>query len=608
MKISKGMLVVALFALLSLLMLWSCDKQSEPAQKQVKAEKADKKSAKRPAKKSNEVQITLTEAEKNELILFARKAFDTYVKDQERLDADELPEGLRDRKVNRVFATIYKEGEWRGCVSSMGKNIGTAVVGAIINTVRDRRFKNPLPEELDKFRVELSFLQPTERIDTKDPVEIEKVLEPGVDGIIVTGASGKRAFFLPYVFVKKQRTTVTWLERLSRKAGMDKDAWKLPDTVIERYGTINFIEEKPYGKSVDLYRYKVELDELPEQVLSKSIDSALKWFEAHKVVHAKRFAPGYDNNHHPLKKSNDGHQLFALSALNRAAELDKNVELGKLVRWGYQGIKDLVVDDPEKGLLFKTEGVSDLEGRLLLGDLLISGGAVKGRKELVNKLAAKLRTLKAADIPEQGRFVQDLRNFTVYVVAGLAQLTKDAQDRKQVLALVDSCWNADGPWALTALAKAAAVLSDPAMLVQLGESVQKTMGHQYRNQTAPYADFVGAFDDQKVPTTVFVAARLRSLAEAYGALKDLKPELAKQIAEAIMLSSRWLFEQQFTKVSAFYFENWAQLQGAFKRDILLNQSTLIDTASALLALLEVRRQMGDEFETLRAAMQDQLRK
>ena len=68
-------------------------------------------------------------------------------------------------------------------------------------------------------------------------------------------------------------------------------------------------------------------------------------------------------------------------------------------------------------------------------------------------------------------------------------------------------------------------------------------------------------------------------------LTVLSPGLKPQLEANIVLATRWLLEQQFTTQSAFYLPNHAQLEGAFKRDVLLHESRLEDTAAAYAALV-----------------------
>jgi len=147
------------------------------------------------------------------------------------------------------------------------------------------------------------------------------------------------AFFLPYVFVKKQRTLETWLQRISSKAGLAPDVWKTADAAVYKFETINFIEDAPHGKAVDLYRYKVELDELPANAVETAIDQTQKYILGHKVEEKNRFLPGYSASHQPLREDPDTWQLSAATALGTAADLSKDLKLGGEVRWGMKGLE-----------------------------------------------------------------------------------------------------------------------------------------------------------------------------------------------------------------------------------------------------------------------------
>ncbi len=581
-------LAISIGLLLFLAFSFAGCKGGEPTEKKI--EKAAKSTAPKP-RTFNEVRVEISEADKQYLMKTARKAFDLWVAKEERYEPNDVPPSLKGKKSNNVFATIYKEGEWRGCVSASGKDLVANVVNAVINTCRDKRFKDPLPEEIDRFRVEISILQPKELIEDKTPEGVRKVLEPGVHGIYLEHSSRKRAFFLPYVFVKKQRTTVTWLERIAKKAKLPKDAWKSPETFVYKYATINFIEDVPHGKAVDLYRYKVELDEPPADAVEKAIDLAEKYLLGHKVEEKSRFLPGYDVQHRPLRTDPDAWQLSAAAALGYAADLAKDLKLGGEVRWVMKGLESGIRKAPEGGRMFGSDSGVDGAATLIFAELLGCAGAVKDRRELAASVAEYLRNATGKDkrLPMGKAAAMDPDNHLVFAMARLASVTKNEKDKQHARLLFDAFWKSGGRWALLAVAETANLTGDAALATKAVEEGRKVVGMQYDRKSAPYADFTGAFNDEKTPTTANVAVRLRGLALAYSLVPETQEETRKRLLNAVVLAARWLLEQQFTPASAFYLEEYSRYVGAFKKDILVNTTELDDTALALLALLDVNR-------------------
>ncbi|RJO72740.1 MAG: AMMECR1 domain-containing protein [Myxococcales bacterium] len=597
----KRNLAIVVFVLLAL-GAFACSKEEAKPAKNGKPKPAKVAVAEKP-----ELKLQLSEADKQVLIGVARKTFELFIVEGKTYKPDDVPANLREMKSNRVFATLYIEGEWRGCVSAEGDTLIEATVQSVINTCRDKRFKSPTPEEVGRFRVELSYLQPMEEIATKDPAQIEKELEPGVDGIQVVHSSGKRAFFLPYVFVKKQRTTAEWLERLSAKAGLPKDAWKSPETRIYRYGTINFIEETPKGRSVDLYRYKVELDDVPDGALDAAVAAALDWLKAQKDATAGRFRGGFDEDHKPLPPAAPKAHLAGLIGLGEAAEIAKDLNLANDVRWGWDGLKDAV--RTEGGALeFVENGAADLEGALLLADLLGASGAVKGRREMLGPIAASLAKLAGKDRPKPGKgaVIEDLPNYAVFVAARLVRHTKDEKLKALVKDLVARWWTAGGGWSAAAAIEAAKALDDEALADRSLAEAKALVAAQYGKADAPYADYIGAFKSDGAPRTIDVAVRLRGLAFVYEAMGERDPEAKAAIGRALVFGLRWLLEQQFTDASAFYIENYKTLVGAFKADILVNTARVEDLGAGLAALVDVRRALGEAWPGLVAAHRAEL--
>ncbi len=580
---------------------FGCDKeattQKQPADPTAKV----KKSA-----SAGEVTLVLSETDRQYLIGVARKALETWTREQKSYQPKDVPAHLQAMRVNRVFATLYKEGEWRGCVSAKGKSIVPATVQSVINTCRDRRFKDPQPDELDRFRVELSYLQPKELIESKDPATIGTELEPGVHGIILDHKSGKRAFFLPYVFVKKQRTTVTWLERIAKKAGLPKNAWLSPEASLYRYNTINFIEDVPNGRAVDLYRYKVELDQVEAGSVEAAIERSVAWFAARKQENGLLLS-GYTTDHKPMRTGDPRLQLMAAMALGYQAESAKNPALGNDVRHLLDALKEYVVPGENVAPVWADNDGEDLEGTLIAAELFTLSGAPKDRQPRVKALGEALRDMlkEVKSLPENGELLRDLPNYAVFTLANLAAFTKDDDDKAFALRFYSKNWKPGRAWSLAA-ASAIALLSEQRPHIEaVRKEAEALMATQYTTATAPYRDYIGAFKSPHPPVTVEVALRLRGMALALFVLDAARqPALLKSMA----LATRWLLEQQFTEISAFYFHSYKDAVGAFKRDILVNTTRLDDTAAALLALTEIHKRVGPRLDATFAAMTEELKK
>lgn len=130
-----------------------------------------------------------------------------------------------------AFVTLTRQGSLRGCI---GNIIGTKpLIETVAEMTRaaaleDPRFPPVSAEELPGIEFEISVLTPVRRIGAPDEIVV------GRDGIIITRGY-HRGLLLPQVAVEYGWNRETFLEQTCRKAGLPRDAWKEPDTIIETF-------------------------------------------------------------------------------------------------------------------------------------------------------------------------------------------------------------------------------------------------------------------------------------------------------------------------------------------------------------------------------------
>ncbi len=189
-----------------------------------------------------EPELGVSEEEKDALLRLARGTVETWVRERRRPTPEELGVTLTPRLEadSGVFVTLKKAGRLRGCVGNIppSKPLFQGVLDNAVNaTTRDRRFPPVTPEELGAIEIEISVLTP--------PVPVERPWDVvlGKHGVWLE-KQGRSAVFLPQVAPEQGWTLPQTLARLSRKAGLDEDAWKEGMTfrVIE---AIVFGEEHP---------------------------------------------------------------------------------------------------------------------------------------------------------------------------------------------------------------------------------------------------------------------------------------------------------------------------------------------------------------------------
>jgi uncharacterized protein (TIGR00296 family) len=188
------------------------------------------------------------------LIKLARKAIETYLEKKVRIEPDNPPQSLLEKR--GVFVTIetYPEKELRGCIGYPYpvKGLAQSVVDCAINSATgDPRFNQMNKKELDKCTIEISVLTVPEVIKINDPKEYPKNIKVGKDGLIIEYGyySG---LLLPIVPVEQKWDEEEFLSQTCYKAGVPVDMWLSPRAKIYKFQSQVFKEEKPGGKVVEV--------------------------------------------------------------------------------------------------------------------------------------------------------------------------------------------------------------------------------------------------------------------------------------------------------------------------------------------------------------------
>jgi AmmeMemoRadiSam system protein A len=137
------------------------------------------------------------------------------------------------------FVTLTKKGELRGCIGGLypRQELWKDIVENSINAgFRDPRF-SPLREgELKNIKIEISILSIPKKLEFKTPEELLKKINSN-HGIILQKRMSS-ATFLPQVW-EQLPDKIEFLEHLSIKAGLSKDAWKTADIWVYLVEKIN---------------------------------------------------------------------------------------------------------------------------------------------------------------------------------------------------------------------------------------------------------------------------------------------------------------------------------------------------------------------------------
>jgi AmmeMemoRadiSam system protein A len=148
-----------------------------------------------------------------------------------------------------AFVTIHCAGRLRGCVGCTDRTLALAEVVAqcaIGAAMRDARFRPMQPAELGRMSIEISVLSELSPL-------APDAFKPGTHGVVVSRGD-RRGLLLPQVAVERGWSIERFLEETCRKAGLEPNAWRDPETQIlgftaEIFSEMDFVAQEPRGES-----------------------------------------------------------------------------------------------------------------------------------------------------------------------------------------------------------------------------------------------------------------------------------------------------------------------------------------------------------------------
>lgn len=192
--------------------------------------------------------FSVTEVEKKILLSLARKSIEHYLTTSEKYIPFVEKMTLERNNSNLLaprgtFVTITKKGMLRGCIGSIlpRQPIYQDVIdNAVAAATQDPRFKPLKKDELNDIKIEVSILDYPQQLLVKNSAEAVKLLNPGVDGVILY-YKNNQSTFLPDVW-KELKSPEEFLRQLCKKQGAPTDCWKEPESHIYTYKTISVSE------------------------------------------------------------------------------------------------------------------------------------------------------------------------------------------------------------------------------------------------------------------------------------------------------------------------------------------------------------------------------
>jgi AmmeMemoRadiSam system protein A len=136
-----------------------------------------------------------------------------------------------------AFVTLRKRARLRGCIGQIGTGQPLADVvahSAKAAALEDPRFDPVRAEEVQEIQIEISVLSPLQEIAPER-------IEAGKHGLLVS-KGWQRGLLLPQVAAECRWTSVRFLEETCVKAGLERTAWREPDTKIQGFTAEVFSE------------------------------------------------------------------------------------------------------------------------------------------------------------------------------------------------------------------------------------------------------------------------------------------------------------------------------------------------------------------------------
>lgn len=173
-----------------------------------------------------EVDFSFTPEEKQRLLKIARASVDAVVAD--KTYTPERPSESRLVQNAGAFVTLYSHGELRGCIGFIEARFPvyqTVAEMAAKAATADPRFESVRQSEINDLNIEISVLSPLVKINQKEDVVV------GKHGVVIEKGF-YRGLLLPQVATENGWDRDRFLEYVSLKAGLDKNAYLNTDSKI----------------------------------------------------------------------------------------------------------------------------------------------------------------------------------------------------------------------------------------------------------------------------------------------------------------------------------------------------------------------------------------
>lgn len=154
----------------------------------------------------------------------ARKTLEEYFLGKKFIPDEQTREKYKEKQA--CFVTLTLNGELRGGIGSIyaERELWKDVQGNALNAaIHDFRFSRLSEKELSQIKIEVSVLSLPKKINAINENDLLMRINPGRGIILKKGIISST--FLPQVW-KEIPNKIQFLEQLSLKAGLNKNAWR----------------------------------------------------------------------------------------------------------------------------------------------------------------------------------------------------------------------------------------------------------------------------------------------------------------------------------------------------------------------------------------------
>lgn len=550
----------------------------------------------------NRYGFAFSQNQKKEMIAYAYKAVDDYVKNGSLPDADF--EDI-DFEYDKVFVTFINNGEIRCCMSGtadpasenrLAKDLKTAVE----KCANDERFQGKLKvDELPDLSMTIDFLYNEKPLAGHSVSDLEEQLEMGLNAIRIS-QGGKAATFKASVPIEKDYTLAKTLNKLCIKAKLVSDCYGNEDTKISKFDSINFKGGRN-GEITDLYRSNVLIEEknIDKERVMQSIMLGYQWFknniDPETNIPEYLYLPSSDSyddsvNHIRILASN-----WAIAEIMGFLGSDS---MEKTVRSTLDTYFAKYRKQDPKGIYLSVEGEPKIAYNAFTLMALINYKNYPDREKIMDSLANRILAQQQPD----GRLLTDFESggesgIDFYAGESLLALAKyyyETGDKKYYDAVAKAFPYYRDYW--RSHKNTAFVPWQTQTYYLMYKKDQNTewadfvfemndwLIDNYQQLESEYPDYLGGFKEVPGNST---SAYAEGVCDAYALARIANDkEHEEKFLRSARLAVRFVMQAQLTNENTFYYKNTQKAAGGFRMSLLDNKIRCDNNQHAILSLIK----------------------